>query len=282
MPDVTVSADIDSFMAAPNNADARTRLGLGALATLSDAPAGGLTGTTLNSSVVNSSLTSVGTLGSLSVSGSTTLGMTVMTSTGFPPGESIRQTAGVNAVVATHSFTAHSTNGLPVGDGHGPSVGFAISGTGLARTTIARISCQRAGADNTGDMDLVTSNAGVDSTVIRLKSNNNVLIGSTTDASTGRLQVTGGIGIDKTITPAGTTGARTINKAAGSVNLAASATSLVVTNSLVTVNSVIMVTVTTSDTGAKSCSAVAAAGSFTIRPNSAPTGEVRVDFLVIN
>lgn len=44
---------------------ARTNLGLGALATLADAPAGTLTGTTLNATVVTSSLTTVGTIGHL-------------------------------------------------------------------------------------------------------------------------------------------------------------------------------------------------------------------------
>ena len=56
---------------------------------------------------------------------------------------------------------------------------------------------------------------------------------------------TGGLdslAIDKTITAAATTGAQTINKAAGSVNFAAAASSLVVTNSLVNTKSVIIAT----------------------------------------
>ena len=57
---------------------------------------------------------------------------------------------------------------------------------------------------------------------------------------------------DKTVTPAGTNGAQTINKTAGSVNFAASATSLVVTNSLVTINSLIIATVATNDSTMKS------------------------------
>ena len=52
----------------------------------------------------------------------------------------------------------------------------------------------------------------------------------------------------KVVTPTGTTGAQTINKTCGSVNFAAAATSLVVTNSLVTANSVIICTVGTDDT----------------------------------
>lgn len=91
-----------------------------------------------------------------------------------------------------------------------------------------------------------------------------------------------GVTMDKTITAGGTTGAQTINKPAGSVNFAAAATSLVVTNSLVTTSSVIQVTVATNDTTMKSALAVAASGSFTIYPGTAPTAETRVNFVVIN
>ena len=86
----------------------------------------------------------------------------------------------------------------------------------------------------------------------------------------------------KTITAAGTTGAQTINKASGSVNLAASATSLVVTDSLVSTSSVIICTVGSNDTTCKSVQAVAGSGSFTIYPNAAPTAETRVNFLITN
>jgi hypothetical protein len=50
----------------------RTTLGLGALATLANAPAGTLTGTTLASNVLASSLTSVGTLANLTVTNTIT------------------------------------------------------------------------------------------------------------------------------------------------------------------------------------------------------------------
>ena len=86
----------------------------------------------------------------------------------------------------------------------------------------------------------------------------------------------------KTVTAAGTTGAQTINKTAGTVNFAAAATSLVVTNNLVTANSIIVCTVGTNDTTMKSVSAVAGAGSFTLYANAAATAETRVNFIVIN
>lgn len=91
-----------------------------------------------------------------------------------------------------------------------------------------------------------------------------------------------GVEIPKTITAGGTTGDQTIDKQAGSVNFAAAATSLTVTNSYVTTNSVIIATVATNDTTMKSVSVVAGAGSFVLHANAAANAETRVNFLVIN
>lgn len=88
--------------------------------------------------------------------------------------------------------------------------------------------------------------------------------------------------VNKTITASGTTGAQTIDKTSGSVNFAALATSLVVTNSLVTTSSIIMATVASNDATMKSVQAVAAAGSFTLYANASATAETRVNFLVLN
>jgi hypothetical protein len=83
---------------------------------------------------------------------------------------------------------------------------------------------------------------------------------------------------DRTDTAAGATGAQTINKGAGSVNFAAGATSLVVTNSLVTAGMPVLLTVQTNDATAKSALAVSSSGSFTIYLNAAATAETRVAF----
>ena len=88
--------------------------------------------------------------------------------------------------------------------------------------------------------------------------------------------------VNKTITASGTTGAQTIDKTSGSVNFAIAATSLVVTNSLVTTSSIILATVASNDTTMKSVQVVAAAGSFTMYANAAATAETRVNFLVVN
>lgn len=91
----------------------------------------------------------------------------------------------------------------------------------------------------------------------------------------------GGLFLTATVTASGTTGARTINKPAGSVNFAAAAASLVVTNSLVTANSIILLTVGTNDSNCKSAHCAAASGSFTIYPDTPPLAETRVNFLII-
>lgn len=94
--------------------------------------------------------------------------------------------------------------------------------------------------------------------------------------------VPGGVKLDRTLTAAGTTGAQQIDKIAGTVNFAGAATTLVVTNNLVTVDSIIYATVMTNDTTAIIKNVIPAAGSFTIRLNAAATAETRVGFLVTN
>jgi len=87
---------------------------------------------------------------------------------------------------------------------------------------------------------------------------------------------------DKTITTAGTTGDQTINKISGTVNFAASTTSLTVTNSLVTTNSIVICTVRTNDATAIIKNVVPGSGSFVITLNAAATAETSVGFMVIN
>lgn len=87
----------------------------------------------------------------------------------------------------------------------------------------------------------------------------------------------------RTITAAATTGAQTINKPAGTVNFAAWASSLVVTNSLVTANSIVLCTIRAADSSFTFIkSVVCAAGSFTITANAAANAETSVWFVVFN
>jgi hypothetical protein len=93
---------------------------------------------------------------------------------------------------------------------------------------------------------------------------------------------TGKHSFDATNTASGTTGAQTINKPAGTVNFAAGATSLVVTNSLVSSSSIVVAVVRTNDLTAYVKNVVPANGFFTITLEPAPTAEVSVGFVVFN
>ena len=103
---------------------------------------------------------------------------------------------------------------------------------------------------------------------------------STFSANT--LTILGDLRPTKTITAAGTTGAQTINKTTGTVNFAIGASTLVVTNSFASANSVIMVTVYGTDATATSARVTKGSGSFTITLNAAATAETAVGFIVTN
>jgi hypothetical protein len=110
-------------------------------------------------------------------------------------------------------------------------------------------------------------------------STTNINIGSTNG---GQINMNRKIVFQATETAGGTTGAQTINQPSGSVNFAAGATSIVITNSLATTTSHIFCTLETNDATAVIKNVVRAAGSFTINLNAAATAETRVGFLVIN
>jgi hypothetical protein len=85
-----------------------------------------------------------------------------------------------------------------------------------------------------------------------------------------------------TNTPAGTTGAQTIDRPSGTVNFAAAASALTVTNALCTTSSIVFATVRTNDTTAVIKNVVPGAGSFTINLEAAATAETSVGFFIIN
>jgi len=97
-----------------------------------------------------------------------------------------------------------------------------------------------------------------------------------------RYRTDGQIALLATNTAGGTTGAQTINKPSGTVNFAAAATSLVVTNSLCTTSSIVLCDIRTNDTTAVIKNVVPGSGSFTITLNAAATAETSVGFLIIN
>ena len=79
-----------------------------------------------------------------------------------------------------------------------------------------------------------------------------------------------------------TVGNVTINKASGTVNMAALANTMTVTNSLVTAASHILVTLATDPGAAVAVWTVGAAGSFTINTRPAIVNQTAIDFLVVN
>jgi hypothetical protein len=101
-------------------------------------------------------------------------------------------------------------------------------------------------------------------------------------ASRLRVESSGKTTFFATNTAAGTTGAQTINRPSGTVNFAAGATSLVVTNNLCTTASLVFATIRTNDATAVIKNVVPAAGSFTITLNAAATAETSVGFFIIN
>ena len=117
-------------------------------------------------------------------------------------------------------------------------------------------------------------------------------LGIGTNAPTERLHVLGNaliatnltandLSLSKTITAPATTGNQTINKAAGRVNIAAAGTTVVVTCSLATANSIIIAVAATADATARVTNVVPAAGSFTIN-TVATTAETAFNFLIVN
>lgn len=98
----------------------------------------------------------------------------------------------------------------------------------------------------------------------------------------GGISVTGALSLDAT-DASGTPGAATINKPAGKVAIAIGASSVVVTNSLVTSASIVLAVLQFADATANTIrSVVPGTGSFTINVNAAATAATKVAFVVIN
>ena len=94
------------------------------------------------------------------------------------------------------------------------------------------------------------------------------------------LNVVTNVGIEGTITGAGTTGAQVINKPSGTVRFAIGASSLVVTNSGCTTSHRVMATASTNDTTAYVKNVVTANGAFTIVLGAAATAETEVSWIM--
>lgn len=107
-----------------------------------------------------------------------------------------------------------------------------------------------------------------------------VIYANNTEAA--RVKSAGNIVLPTTVTAGGTTGNQTINKTTGTVNFAAAATQITVTNSLVSATSIVLAVVRTNDTTATIKNVVPSAGSFVITLTAGATAETSVGFVVIN
>lgn len=83
-------------------------------------------------------------------------------------------------------------------------------------------------------------------------------------------------------TAGGTTGDQTINEPTGTVNFAAAASTITVTDRLCTTSSIVFVVIRTNDATARIANVVPGSGSFVIHLTAAATAETSVGFLVIN
>ncbi len=174
----------------------------------------------------------------------------------------------------THSAVGAST----ITDAAGFSVDSAPSaGTNVTITNSSAI-YSAGGAVAAG----VTNSYGLNITANTGATNNYCTRYAGTAGEIFRVRTDGQVAFLATNTAGGTTGAQTINHPSGTVNFAAAATSLVVTNSLVTASSIIFAVVRTNDTTATIKNVVPAAGSFTINLGAAATAETSVGFFVIN
>lgn len=88
--------------------------------------------------------------------------------------------------------------------------------------------------------------------------------------------------VPTTVTAGGTTGDQTINKMSGTVNFAATATTITVTNSKVSSTSLVFAVVRTNDATATIKNVVPSNGSFIIRLTAAATAETSVGFFIVN
>jgi hypothetical protein len=98
----------------------------------------------------------------------------------------------------------------------------------------------------------------------------------------GNIFSTGKIVQDATNTAPGTTGNQTINKPTGSVNIAASGTTVTVTNSYCTASSIVYAVIRNDDATASIKNVVPSSGSFTINLSAAATAEISIGFIIFN
>lgn len=92
----------------------------------------------------------------------------------------------------------------------------------------------------------------------------------------------GRVSVPVTITAGATTGNQTINNISGTVNFAAAATTITVTNDKVGTDSIVFAVVRTNDATSTIKNVTCTSGAFTIRLTAGATAETSVGFFVLN
>lgn len=162
---------------------------------------------------------------------------------------------------------------------------FAINGAPVAgtnNTTTNTSTIYSAGQNVVNGTGACTNSYGLNITANAGATNNYAARLAGTAGEIFRVRTDGQIALLATNTGAGTTGNQTIDKPSGTVNFAAAATSLTVTNALCTTSSIVFATIRTNDTTAVIKNVVPGSGSFVINLNAAATAETSVGFLIIN
>lgn len=194
--------------------------------------------------------------------------------------------------VVGDAFTNIVSNAITLGSGGGDYGSLSVAGTdpnsGLGTNSGIYIKTDDAtknififtlNGTATKDVWIETGNASAGA------SGNIVLQPGSATGAVGKIKIINDLTallVPTTVTAIGTTGAQTINKMSGTVNIAAAGTSVVVTNSLVTVNSIVLCVVRTNDSTAVLKNCVPAAGSFTITLTGTATAATSIGFFVIN
>lgn len=205
----------------------------------------------------------VGSGGNVSTSTAAS-GATIVKSGNSAAASAASGTVTVNSGAATGTANASGPVQVLTGASTNADSGTLFIGTGTGGTT-------------TGNVTILSGNAAGGA------SGNINITSGTASTTRGNLIIdVNKITVPTTVTAGGTTGAQTINNVSGTVNFAATDISLVVTNNIVTANSLVFVVIRTNDSTATIKNVVPASGSFTINLTAAATAETSVGFFIVN
>lgn len=163
---------------------------------------------------------------------------------------------------------------LSVGGG-----GATYAGTSGTNSILSIIPTYNQASGTAANTDLVVTRT---ETAVGSGAQNLAIFGTTALGDMWKVSNRGKMTMYATNTAGGTTGNQTIDKPTGTVNFAAAATTLTVTNSLCSTASIVFAVIRTNDGTATLKNVVPGAGSFVITLTAAATAETSVGFMVIN